>query len=590
MSFQTPTTIKDALDRMSSHEYILPAIQREFEWDGDKVCGLFDSLMRKYPIGSFLFWEIPQSEIGNYVFYDFVRDYHKRDAPHCPIIERDRLPRDRPVTAILDGQQRLTALSVGLRGSYAAKLPYKWESSPDAYPVKRLYLNLASPADENDQQMEYAFKFMTEQEAIVGNKDGAHWFLLSGVLDFDEAGDIYEYVVDHGLADPDNKFAYRTLARLHEMVNHDGTIGFFEVGKRELDEVLGIFVRVNSGGVQLSYSDILLSIAVAQWTQLDARDKVFGLVDELNKVAGGFSFTKDLVLKAGLVLSDAGDVRFKVTNFNRTNMGLLEQRWDSCAQSLRLAVDFLAHYGFSRDSLPSNYVLVPLAYYFQFRELNSSYLSSSQYDSDRQAVWGWVVRALLKAGVWGSSQDQLLTRLRQQIREFGQSGFPVEQIESEMARMGKRLRFEPEEIEEILDLRYGKPRTFAALSLLYPRADFEQRAHADHIFAQHAFRKTVLTKAGVPEESIPEFEGRRDGLPNLQLLPGTINIQKQEMMPWPWLRLKFPGEDDQAQMNRENYLALHDMSGLPEEIIDFPKFYDDRRDRMRKRLVGMLGA
>ena len=590
MSFQTPVTIREALTRMSSHEYILPAIQREFVWEDDKICGLFDSLMRKYPIGSFLFWDIPQAEVGNYVFYDFVRDYHKRDAPHCPTIQRDRLPNDRPVTAILDGQQRLTAISIGLRGSYAAKLPHKWESSPDAYPVKRLHLNLAAPAEDNDQQMEYAFKFMTEKEAAAGNEAGAHWFLLSQILEFDEAGDIYEYIVDHNLALPDNKFPYRTLARLHETVNQDGSIGYFEVGQRELDEVLGIFVRVNSGGVVLSYSDLLLSIAVAQWTNRDARAEVFGLVDELNKIGGGFSFTKDLVLKAGLVLSDVGDVRFKVTNFNHANMALLEAQWDSYAASLRLAVDFLAHYGFSYDSLPSNYVLVPLAYYFQFRGLNHSYLSSGQYDDDRVAVWGWVVRALLKAGVWGSGQDQLLTRLRQQIREHGRNGFPVEQIESEMTRLGKRLRFESEEIDELLDLRYGKPRAFVALSLLYPRADFQERAHVDHIFPQHAFRKTSLVKSGFDEDSIPELTRLRDGLPNLQFLPGSVNVQKQEIMPWSWLRQRFPGEDEQANRNRENYLAIHDMSGLPEEMTGFPKFYDDRRERMRTRLVEMLGA
>jgi transposase len=36
----------------------LPAIQREFVWRPDQIIQLFDSLLRRYPVGSFLFWEV----------------------------------------------------------------------------------------------------------------------------------------------------------------------------------------------------------------------------------------------------------------------------------------------------------------------------------------------------------------------------------------------------------------------------------------------------------------------------------------------------------------------------------------------------
>ena len=49
MAFQTPITIKTALDRVQSQEYVLPSIQREFVWKPDQICGLFDSLMQGYP-------------------------------------------------------------------------------------------------------------------------------------------------------------------------------------------------------------------------------------------------------------------------------------------------------------------------------------------------------------------------------------------------------------------------------------------------------------------------------------------------------------------------------------------------------------
>lgn len=140
MAFQTPITIKEALEGIHRHDYALPAIQREFVWSRDQIALLFDSLMRGYPIGSFLFWNVLPAKSKEYVFYDFIRDYHALHARHCPTLA---LPEPRPVTAILDGQQRLTSLNIGLNGSHAEKLPRLWHNNPHAYPKKQLYLDLA---------------------------------------------------------------------------------------------------------------------------------------------------------------------------------------------------------------------------------------------------------------------------------------------------------------------------------------------------------------------------------------------------------------------------------------------------------------
>jgi uncharacterized protein with ParB-like and HNH nuclease domain len=109
MPFQTPLTIEKVLDRIQAQEYVLPAIQREFAWDTDQVIRLFDSLMRGYPIGAFLFWKVkgrdPTADDGDrdFVFYGFIRAYHELKSPHCPRLD---VPKSREVTAILDGQQR----------------------------------------------------------------------------------------------------------------------------------------------------------------------------------------------------------------------------------------------------------------------------------------------------------------------------------------------------------------------------------------------------------------------------------------------------------------------------------------------------
>jgi len=594
VAFQTPITIDRALQGITTHEYVLPAIQREFVWKPEQICAFFDSLMRRYPIGSFLFWEIPVADLGDYVFYDFIRAYHEQRSAHCPVVRSDELPTGKPVTAILDGQQRMTAINIGLRGSYARRLPRKWWNNPDAYPEKRLYLNIAAPAEENDQKLAYDFRFLTEKEAKEGNtEDGAHWFLVPKIRELTDGTDsvgIFSYIQEAGLA-ADNKFAFQALDRLRQLVFQDGVISYYAVEDRELDNVLDIFIRVNSGGTVLSYSDLLLSIATAQWTERDARQEIHALVDEVNATGQGFGFTKDVVLKAGLVLSDIGDIRFKVTNFNQANMHLLEQGWDTIGSSLKLAAKLLAAFGFSERTLGADYVLLPLAYYVKRRGLDESYLSSDAHKEDRETLRAWVLRSLLKPGVWGSGQDTLLAALRKAIREHGSAGFPVEQLEAAMAPLGKSLKFGGEEIDGLLDLQYGKPRTFVTLSLLYPKFSFESEVHVDHVFPQKLFYKKALGAAGVPFEQFDDYLALMNGLPNLQLLPGKVNIQKQAVMPRDWIDGLDSGSDSaQAAARREAYLAEHDLHGVPDSMVDFPEFYETRKARMRERLEGLLGV
>ena len=163
MAFQTPITISKALGSIERREYVLPAIQREFVWWPDQIERLFDSLMRGYPIGSFLFWIVRRGSAEQYKFYDFMLDYHERDNAHCASV--GAVNRDE-ITAVLDGQQRLTALNIGLRGSYAYKLPRKWWNSPDAFPTRHLYLNILAEAEENEAGMRYDFRFLTRNTRL----------------------------------------------------------------------------------------------------------------------------------------------------------------------------------------------------------------------------------------------------------------------------------------------------------------------------------------------------------------------------------------------------------------------------------------
>lgn len=109
-------TIANVLPRINSSLF-LPVLQREFVWTADQICALFDSLMRRYPISSFLFWQVPIEARDDVEAYEFLHTV-------AGSRNRARLARvhgNRDFTFVLDGQQRLTAVLVGLQGSYYAK-------------------------------------------------------------------------------------------------------------------------------------------------------------------------------------------------------------------------------------------------------------------------------------------------------------------------------------------------------------------------------------------------------------------------------------------------------------------------------------
>ena len=77
-------------------------------------------------------------------------------------------------------------------------MPRKWWSSPDAFPKKSLYLNLAGAAPENEEGMQYAFRFLTEKQGAVRDKQNV-WFPVSETMDFEDATDLHGWIVEAGL-------------------------------------------------------------------------------------------------------------------------------------------------------------------------------------------------------------------------------------------------------------------------------------------------------------------------------------------------------------------------------------------------------
>ena len=574
MGFEKPITIEKVIKGIQANQYVLPAIQREFVWSAEQIEKLFDSLMRGYPIGSFLFWKIDPQHLDDFRFYRFMNKYHQRDYRHNESID---LIGNHSTIAVLDGQQRLTALNIGLKGWYAYKLPwYRW-SSDYAFPKQRLYLNLMEPPD--DVEFAYEFRLLRDKDG-QGSGNDKHWFPVGEVLKFEGLAEVFDYCYDHGLT-AHSKFPHQALMRLWEMINKDGVITYYLEEEQDLDKVLNIFIRVNSGGTQLSYSDMLLSIATAQWQKRDAREEIYQLVDDLNAVGEGFNFNKDFVLKASLVLADIPAIEFKVNNFNQQNMLAIEAQWEEISKALRLTASLLANWGYNRDTLISNNAVIPLAYHFYKQGSPISFVGSGHYKADRNKMHHWLRIALLKRTFSGQS-DNVLRAIRRVIAE-NQNGFPMDAIFDALRPTAKSMTFDEAQLDGLLGYQYGQAYTFTLLTLLYPALNFEHRFHVDHIFPRSMFTQKELESRGIPHEEWPLWLDHANDLANLQLLQGIANQEKSDKEFEAWLQ-----SSQQTPLEMESYSRLHLIPDVALSFENFPSFLEAREHVIRERLGDLL--
>ncbi|HCY77695.1 MAG TPA: hypothetical protein DHV28_17425 [Ignavibacteriales bacterium] len=578
MSYETALKIVDLIQDIHKGKYRLPAIQREFVWSPYQIERLFDCLMRDYPINSFLFWKVEKEKVHDYEFYEFLRNFHERDNVHNP---KANISGEEEITAVLDGQQRLTSLYIALKGTYSYKLPRKRWDNDTAYPKRYLYLNLVNGAEESE--LEFDFKFLTLSE--IKRDPNNFWFLVGKILNLKEPGDVNSFLIENQIFQNYTKeqaaFANRTLFKFYNIIHEKGTISYYLEKSQSLDKVLNIFIRINSGGTILSYSDLLLSIATAQWETKDAREEIISFVDQINSIGDGFNFNKDFVLKACLVLSDFTDIAFKVDNFNKANMLIIENNWEQITNAIRLATELVSSFGYCRNTLTSNNALIPIAYYLMKINAEDKFITSNSNLEEKSKIKKWLVLSLIKRAFSGTP-DNVLRPIRKILQE-NNINFPIEKIVDNFKGTNKSLIFSEEDIDNLLYYKYEQGFTFSVLSILYPSLDYRNLFHIDHIFPKSKFTKSKLRKLEIDETQIEDFQNKVDCLGNLQLLEATPNIEKRDKDFDVWFDMTY-----KTEFEKKDYISKHLIPEGNWEFCDFTKFFEKREKLMRVRFKEIL--
>lgn len=574
MSFQTPITISDAIERIESNKFLLPAIQREFIWTHSKIEWLFDSIMRNYPISSFLFWNVEESTSKNYRFYKFINEYRERYKTHNEEISTNGI---NSFNAVLDGQQRLTSLYLGLKGSFGYKeYRRKWEDTEWSIPTRHLYLNISNELTEEEDGRIYEFSFLEKdltQEREVYETEDKNWFKVGAILNYSD-----DETFDNFVEEFENSFSRKAIRQLRRTIVEKPIINYFLEKEQSLDKALNIFIRINSGGEPLNFSDLLMSIAVANWTQKDARKEIHKLVDTVRDK--GYSISKDLVLKSFLYLHSK-DIKFRVTNFSKENAKEFETEWEQIRDAILSTFDLIKSFGFTDFTLTSKNAVIPIIYYLYHKGIYRDFSNKIEFKQDRENIKKWLHIVLIKR-LFGGTSDNVLSQMRRAFTDNISetkikpeiSNFPIDTI---FNHIRKDTSVGEEFIEETLFTQIDNQYAFSILSLLYPNLDYKNNNfHKDHVHP-------ASTYGNLSEENKEKYGWRTfNSIYNLQMLDANENMSKNDLNLKEWV------EKETNENNREQFLNLHIIPNVDLALENFSEYHEKRKEILMDKLKTLL--
>lgn len=295
----------------------IPQFQRQFVWSMEETAGLIDSILKGYPIGTFIIWETNDRlrsirNIGNFQFPE--------------------TPEGNAVQYVLDGQQRMTSLYVALKG---AKLK---DDSGNITDYSEIYVNLtAKPGDT----LVLTDKTGYEDATLIRFVD-----LLDGSLSL-LIGQYKDYV--------DEIDKYRKAVQTYQFSKID-------VKNAPIEVATEIFTRINIGGKDLTLFEIMVAKTYDETKKFDLLEKYETLLETLADVDYD-TISSSTVLQAVSVCLVKECTRKSILRLDKQEFIAV---WDRVESSFETAVDYLR--GFYKipvsQLLPYDSLLVPFTYYF----------------------------------------------------------------------------------------------------------------------------------------------------------------------------------------------------------------------------------
>lgn len=580
----TSLTIKELLDLVDNGQLVLPAIQRGFVWTNtNRIAGLFDSLMQDFPVGAFMWWRLNEKNYQDYPYYGFLKNYEQTrhsSKNFNTLFKKEDEIKDKDIWAVLDGQQRINAIYLALKGEMEYKVTKgHWEKKHN---FRKFYLCINLLHDLEDTP--YGITFVREEE-ISKVKDNILWFKVRDMMNFESKEALNTWVDKRMKSLPEDvtealhkkeTYAKSTLKRLYEAIFEDKKMFYYEVLKEELEDVVEIFVRVNNGGIALNRGQLILSTITSQWKE--ARHEFDALKKRL--LEKGLDVSTNFILSAALYCCDLTN-KVDLKSFKVKNIVKIQENWKAIETAIIGSLTFVHRTDYENRFIRYKDSLLPIAY-FIFKGGN---LESSHKDLKRYFVVSQV------KGIFQRNKRTVLNRIREALRE---------KVETDNANI-YRLKSDVFDYESLVNIeRLTRNKSFSisdevinGLAETYiHEADWllkfmfkdnikiDIKYEKDHIHPHKSFHDDDRLKAVKlihPEFKLDEWRWKKDLLPNVQLIMGKTNNKKRKTPLLDWLNLF--EEAERKQKINENLLP-----NTSYELSNFETFYDLRKALLKERI------
>lgn len=561
----------DVLKDINENKYVMPAFQRDYVWNLNRVEKLWDSILQGYPFSTFLFWKLDENHVtSSNLFYVFARSCNFKkngDNRGCKYVSGkiDFSDENHPTIAVLDGQQRLTSLFLSLYGEM-----WKEPRKNSDRLLMRLYIELdKSKIDENENfnTKKYDIYFTEKAPAVISPS----LFEIKNILkeEFKDP-DTREVEIDNivsRIPARQQEYAKSILNRLCQAFYDQELVVYTEISELYQDDALEMFVRFNSGGKQLSKADISMSILEAYWTNVKS--------DFKSALTGPYKdFGNDFILRTAHMLY--GDV--VKSNIDQDFTQLFKANFSKFKRVLQKTADLFvsAHYDLSKFSSRWN-VVIPIIYLIYNNEENDKYIDYAE------GLFAYLFRSIL-FNYYASGTTGKLQKMRSLIFENNFALVPA------MFENDEDLRVTNSKID---DLFFAEKDSTTAWNVLYCLGfnNIQQDYDYDQDHIHPAYRFAAAKPLGMSDSDWTMARNLYNKLANLQLLESGENRSKgNEDFGQYYMSLSPVAHE---RMKKEGFIPEPPVGVKPSDYYDiknFINFYNDRKalltDIIKKLLDG----
>lgn len=552
-------TIYEALKNIEQGKYVMPAFQRQYVWSMEQIEKLWDSILLDYPISTFLFWHVDNSNILHDTYFcsflsDVTFDSRKQsDGPNYDLTSIDTYYTD---TAILDGQQRFTSLYLSLMGQAGIRKKYARKNAEKT--LSELLIELNKNKVETNEEEYNSKKFDVKFTDKIGRISPTQFKMRDILKEEFQNKESREAEIEKNISNvplDSKEYARNILTKLCSKIYEEKLIRYTEIYEMNQDDALEMFVRFNSGGRPLRKSEITMSILEAYWPS--AREQ-FGKT----LVRSYENFGTDFIIRTALMLY--GDVI--KSNITREIAESLKNDWNKFKQTLVDLEELLNEMKLDVTRYSSGWnVLLPIIYYIYYTQ---------EYKENKKAIKAYLIRAIVFT-YFQSGTTAKLQQMKTNINEFNY------EITMEMLDQMNELRVTDGKIEDILNEEKGS--RVAGEVLYYLGLDWTNKHFKYELDHLHPFARFDTNKP--PQVTIEKWKlwrGMRNRLPNLHLLEGRSNASKSDM------RLI----DYYNDMNEVQKQAFMEQATIPKDVSldfeDFDVFYEKRKEVLSNHIRALL--